>query len=272
MKYERKTFPVFLTQILTGAGIVAPAREVTFALLYMVGIISAEIITALVSPQGGIVFHAVLLSLLILHASLFPGQYNRKLLLSLALAPLTRILSLAMPLSGLPQIYWYPIIYAPLLAASIVVMRNLNYGFQEVGVAWRKIRLQLLVGLTGVGFGFIEYHILRPEPLISDLAVSQLLLPAFVLVVGTGFVEELIFRGVLQRAFGESLGVWGLVYVSFLFAVLHIGHLSALDVGFVFVIALFFSWTVKKTGSLLGATLSHGITNIFLFLVFPFLL
>ncbi len=61
-----------------------------------------------------------------------------------------------------------------------------------------------------------------------------------------------------------------MLYVSGLFAILHMGFLSWLDVIFVFSVALFLSWVVKKTGSLLGVTLSHGITNIMLFLVVPF--
>jgi membrane protease YdiL (CAAX protease family) len=48
------------------------------------------------------------------------------------------------------------------------------------------------------------------------------------------------------------------------------GFLSWLDVIFVFLVALFFGGVVKKTGSLLGVTLSHGITNIMLFLIAPF--
>ena len=90
-------------------------------------------------------------------------------------------------------------------------------------------------------------------------------------VVGTGFVEEFIFRGVLQRTAMEVFGRWGIIYVSLLFAVMHIGFLSLIDVTFVFAVALFFGWVVKKTGSLFGVTLAHGITNIILYLIAPFL-
>ena len=74
----------------------------------------------------------------------------------------------------------------------------------------------------------------------------------------------------LQRTAVEAFGGWGIIYVSLLFAVLHIGFLSLIDVVFVLGVALFFGWVVKKTGSLLGVTLSHGITNILLYLVIPF--
>jgi hypothetical protein len=36
-------------------------------------------------------------------------------------------------------------------------------------------------------------------------------------------------------------------------------------------VALFFGWVVKKIRPLFGANLSHGITNIVLFIIAPFL-
>jgi hypothetical protein len=128
-----------------------------------------------------------------------------------------------------------------------------------------------MVGLTGIGFGLLEYFILAPEPMVAELSWQTALLPALILILSTGFVEELIFRGILQRAAVESFGGWGIVYISSLFAILHIGFLSWVDVVFVFAIAMFFGWVVKKTGSLLGVTLSHGLTNIILFIVAPLL-
>ncbi len=63
---------------------------------------------------------------------------------------------------------------------------------------------------------------------------------------------------------------WGILYVSLLFAVLHMGFLSWIVVVFVFIVGLFFGWVVKKTGSLLRVTLAHGITNTIMYLVAPF--
>ncbi len=175
-----------------------------------------------------------------------------------------------MPLADIPQIWWYLIIYTPLLAAAIVVMRILNYRPGQVGLTLKWFPVQLVIGLTGVVFGVAEYFILAPEAMVAELTWQEVWLPALILLLGTGFVEEFIFRGVLQRSAVEAFEGWGVIYVSLLFAILHIGFLSWIDVVFVFVIALFFGWVVKKTGSLLGVTLSHGITNILLYVIFPF--
>ena len=107
-------------------------------------------------------------------------------------------------------------------------------------------------------------------PMVAEFTWQAVWWPALIFLVCTGFVEELIFRGVLQRSAVALWGWRGIIYVSLLFAILHIGFLSWIDVVFVFAVAVFFAWVVKRTGSLLGVTLSHGITNIVLYLVAPF--
>ena len=96
-------------------------------------------------------------------------------------------------------------------------------------------------------------------------------MPAFILAIFTGLLEEVVFRGLMQRAAGEVLGRWGMLYVAVLFAVLHFGYKSPLDVIFVLAVGIFFGWVVARTHSLLGVTISHSLTNIILFLVMPFL-
>jgi membrane protease YdiL (CAAX protease family) len=119
----------------------------------------------------------------------------------------------------------------------------------------------------------VEYFILREEAEASGQVLQETwLLTAFFLLVCTGFVEELIFRGVMQHSAEGMFGWWGIIYVSFLFGIFHLIHNSWMDVVLVFGIALFFGWVVKKTGSLLGVTLSHGIANIALYLVIPLFL
>lgn len=240
------------------------------AILYLVAIAVAEVITVFYMPLWGIVAHIVILIVVIVHSAVTTRYPHRPLLLSLALVPLVRIISLSMPLANIPQIWWYPIIYAPLLAAAIVVMRLLEYRPEQVGLTFSWLPVQLVVALTGVGFGIAEYFILAPEAMVAELTWQVIWLPALIFLLCTGFVEEFIFRGVLQRSAVQALGGWGIVYISFIFATLHIGFLSWINVAFVFVIALFFGWVVKKTNSLLGVSLCHGMINIVLYLVAPF--
>ncbi len=241
------------------------------ALAYLAGLAAAEALTALIEPRIGLVLHAVLLVTLLLHAARNWGRRTRDLLLCLGFAPLIRLLSLSMPLAGFPLITWYLIISIPLFVATFLAARTLEFSGQSIGLNLRRFPVQILVGLTGLAFGYLEYLILKPEPLAEALTWEQLWLPALVLLVCTGLGEELIFRGVMQRAATDVLGELDVLYVSAVFAVLHIGYQSLLDVLFVFWVALFFGWVVARTGSLLGVALSHGLTNIALFLIVPFL-
>ncbi|MFX1536196.1 MAG: lysostaphin resistance A-like protein [Promethearchaeota archaeon] len=151
-----------------------------------------------------------------------------------------------------------------------MVVRRLGYTRWEIGLNLNKLPYQFLIMLTGVPFGIAEYYILKPSPLVDSSTWEGMLLPALILIVCTGFVEELCFRGVMQLSAGEALGQWGWIYIAVLFAAMHIGYLSIWDGIFVLAVGLFFGLMVNKTRSIIGVTLSHGITNVILYLVAPF--
>ena len=241
------------------------------ALVYLALIALAELVTTYGEPRVGLGLHGGLLVILLLHTALASGHAYHRLLLSLALAPLIRMLSLSLPLLDFPLLYWYLIISIPLFVATVLTVRALGFSREQLGLTMRKLPLQLLVALTGITFGVAEYYILRPEPLIANPTWGSILVASLILMVCTGFVEELIFRGVIQRASIQALGRFGLVFVALLFTILHIGYGSIPDMILVFSAALLFGWVAEATWSLLGVTLAHGLTNIMLFLVMPFL-
>jgi membrane protease YdiL (CAAX protease family) len=241
------------------------------ALGYLVALTVAELLTALIEPRVGLVLHGAVLMTLLLHTALTWGHPNHRFLLSLTFAPLIRLLSLSMPLSGFPLIYWYFIVSVPLFAAAVIALRTLGFSRVGIGLNLKALPLQVLVALTGMSLGYIEYRILQPAPLTRNLGWEETWLPALILLVCTGFAEELIFRGMMQEAATQVCGpVWGVLYVAALFAVLHVGYQSLPDVLFVFNVALFFGLAKTVTGSILGVSLAHGMTNILLFLTMPF--
>jgi membrane protease YdiL (CAAX protease family) len=241
------------------------------ALGYLVALAVAEELTTLTDARVGLAVYGMLLAGLILHTALTWRRPFYKLFLSLTVVPLIRLLSLSLPLASLPLVYWYLIVSIPLFVAAFLIAHTVGFSWRQIGFNLKGLPVQGLVGLTGLILGYIEYQLLRPEPLTQAFTWDQLWLPTLILLVCTGFAEELLFRGVMQRAATEAMGSLGGLYVAALFAVLHVGHRAWLDIPFVFGVALFFSWVVAKTQSLLGVTLAHGLTNITLFLVFPLL-
>jgi membrane protease YdiL (CAAX protease family)/LysM repeat protein len=237
---------------------------------YLVALAAAELLIALRSLEAGLALHLTLLFALPIHATFAPAR-QQALLLTLVFAPLVRLVSLALPLAGLPIQSWWLLTSIPLFISALAAIRILGFSRQQLGLQIDRLPRQLAIALVGIPLAATEYFILHPAPIVVELSWETVLVPAAVLVISTGFLEELLFRGVMQAAAAPLLGRWGLVYVSVLFAVLHIGYLSVLDVVFVFAVGLGFAWLVARTGSLLGVTLAHGLTNVGLFVVFPVL-
>ena len=276
---------------------VKPAPKVTVKevvpWLFGLAIMVAELFVTLFNVRTGVVIHVFLLLALLVLASviwhregraaasideaaneiLIQGTPGYRFYLALTLAPIIRILSLAIPMWNFPVMYWYVVTGAPLLLTSFVIIRVAGYRPEDVCLRLGRLWEQAGVALAGVPLGWIEYQILRPASLLPGGNVKMLVLAGLILLVFTGLVEEVIFRGILLKAADDYLGkTHSLVYCCFIFAILHIIHNSSLDVMFVFGVALLFIFFVRRTGSLLGVTLAHGITNIMLYLVWPLLL
>jgi len=236
---------------------------------------AAELLVTYGNPIAGIVLHAVILTSLIAAAGLGTDvaqpSANNRLLYSLTLVPLIRILSLSMPLARFDPAVWYVMAGLPVFLAALVIMGPLRLRPAAIGLRPSWSPLQPSVAVLGFALGFFEYQILRPKPLIEDLTLSSFVLPALILLIATGFLEEFLFRGILQTTASPVLGRFAVPYVSVVFAILHIGYRSAADVAFVLAIALIYGWVVRRTGSIMGVSMSHGITNIMLFLVVPFI-
>ncbi|MBO3810291.1 MAG: CPBP family intramembrane metalloprotease [Candidatus Brockarchaeota archaeon] len=234
-------------------------------------IASAETVTTFMDPLYGLSLHTLtLIFMLSLSALKYADNPSSNLYLSLSLAPLIRIVSLSLPLAYFPRYAWYLLAGLAIFSAALASIRAMGLRLKDVGVTLSKPAIQLAMGATGVPLGVIEYFILKPEYLAPGLNSLELTLLALALIFSTGFVEELVFRGVIQRSAVASLGgKAGVLGTAFIFAILHIGWLSTLDFLFVFSIGLFFGLAVLKTGNIIGASLSHGLTNVLLFLILP---
>lgn len=241
-------------------------------LLFLLGVGAAEWATTYGHPQGGMLLHGLLLVSIFPVAALGLNGPAQKFLYTLALAPLIRLVSLSMPLATFQATYWYAIIGIPLLLSAYLIWRLTGLRRESIGLSLGvRWLLQILVGLSGLALGYLEYQILEPQPLVPEFSLAQVWAPALILLAFTGFLEEFIFRGLMQAAAAPVLRRLGVLYVSLLFAALHLGYQSAIDVVFVFLVGLYFALVVERTRSLLGVTLAHALTNIALFLIVPYL-
>lgn len=188
-----------------------------------------------------------------------------------ALVPLFRLVNLGMPVFFELTLSWLPLIYLPLVPALVLIARD-----QESITLTRIPRpLHLLVGLplaaiTSLVLAEIEYSIIRPDALVSSLAWPDLLFIGVVMICVLGFVEELLFRGILQRTLQGRIGtVAGLVLASGLFGLMHSGYGIPAEIAFAGGIGLVFGVVYDWTDSILLVTVMHGLVNVFLFAVIP---
>jgi membrane protease YdiL (CAAX protease family) len=241
--------------------------------LYFIAITVAELLTIFIAPWIGLACYVLILILFIVQPSFIEDDNVSNLITGLILIPLIRIISLVIPLIQLPEILWYPLIYLPLLVACISTMRTIKISPRQIGFILKGLPLQIVLGLfLGFMVGILEYAILQVEPMVEHFTISDILLPAVILLVTTGFVEELIFRGIIQKLAIPVMGsITGIIYISLIFAVLHVGFNSITDVAFVFAVSIIFATVVRSTNSLIGVIMAHGTANIVLFLIAPFI-
>jgi membrane protease YdiL (CAAX protease family) len=243
---------------------------ITTAYLILVG--AAELLTVYVAAYG-IALHAVILFTLSIHSALtisldpdFSG-----FLAVLIIAPLIRILSLSTPLVQFSYITWFAIISIPVYIAIFTCVYIQNLKPDDIALARPKVKhipLELGAILIAVPFGIAEYFILKPGALVAP-RVEALIIPSLVMILCTGLLEELAFRGLMQYHATRTMGFSGIIFTSVLFGVLHIGNLTIFDVVLAGSVGFIYSLVVQKTGSLYGISVSHGIINIILFLIAP---
>ena len=249
------------------------AKRNTIALVALLLVTVAEVLTTYGDPRTGIGMHIALLALCLCLGALVDDPRYQIFFLTLAVAPIIRIASTGMPLHAFPQVYWYLLTSIPLFIAAFSIAQASGIGPAALNLRMpsrRMLGIEAAVWASGLGLGYVEWRILGSDPLVAVQPLSGLIGGALVLLVCTGFVEELLFRGLVQFSAGTLLGPkTGILFSAGLFAVLHIGHRSALDVLFVAAVGLYFSLVVQHTRSLLGVTLAHGTINIVLLIAIP---
>ncbi len=241
------------------------------AAAYLIAIAGAEIVVIYSPPIWGVMAYILVLSIIVVRSAVVDRLYQQKLLLALTLVPLLRIASLSVSVLDLPSTWHYITVYALLLVAAVLAARILKYSPGGLGLDFNSPGWQLAVTATGPLVALIGYTVLEPEAMAASLSWREAWLPAL-LLLGIAFIEELVFRGIIQRGAVNALGRRGIIYVSLLYAIMYIGFVPLTWLAFAFLISLYFGWVVNETDSIMGAALAHGICNIALYLIFPFII
>jgi membrane protease YdiL (CAAX protease family) len=236
--------------------------------LHLLAIGLAEAAVVWVDARLGLTLHGVILLVLVAEAAFDREARFGRLCLGLTLLPLLRIVSLAMPLNRLDPLAWQLLVGAALFLAVAAAARHLSLRPGQIGLRFELAPFG--IAFIGLPLGLAEYYFLQPPPLLDAPTIAQLAAAPLVLILCTGLLEELIYRGVLLRVGRELLGNRvAVVYVALLAAAMQLGWGSWQHMLWYFMVSLFFGWLVLKTGEIYTVSLTRGFTNVVFLIIAP---
>jgi membrane protease YdiL (CAAX protease family) len=248
-----------------------PALFRLVALLYIAMVIMAEVVTMFVSVITGSILYGVLLIIVVNLSYFSKKRLIRRIYLAFTLLPLLRILSLAMPIQQVPPVFQYILTGVPLLLSTIFVISANGLPAFRLNLSSLEWVYQIIIGVSGIPLGLIAALTLKPPP--SLINKSNLLWIFLLWVVFTLFgavMEEVIFRGILQKALSYTFGASSIILTSLLYAGMFMGTLSPGYILFYGLTGLLFSIWVQISDSLAGVIVAHSLMNI-VFLLFVYL-
>ena len=253
-----------------GRALVVPA-----VVTYLAAIATAEVLVAFALPLAGAIVDATLIFVIVNHYLLLTmragasaaDQRAAAMIAVLALVPLLRLVSIAIPLMELREIYRPIAVAVPLLAAVVLVARVLSLRPADLGLRVGSWRIQAAIACGGIPLGLVAFAILRPP--VPGASVTQLALEVGILVTFAVLAEELVFRGLVQRVFDGFLGCPGVIWSACLFALVYLGSHVAEYVAFVAGAGVLLGWCVHRSGSIVGVIAAHGLLVAGLVAVWP---
>src|SRR5260221_3574750 len=169
--------------------------------LYFGLVLAVELVTIGVSPVYGLALDAVLLLLFLFLALRSRTQQQQRVPLALALVVFIRLITVSLPFMSFPTLYWPLVIGVPLCLAVYFILHTTGLSLGAIGLRAGSFWLQALVGLSGIVLGYDEYLILHTQPLVRPPSWALVFMTAPILLLFSGLLEEMLFRGVLQTIF-----------------------------------------------------------------------
>ncbi|OPX81375.1 MAG: CAAX amino terminal protease self- immunity [Methanosaeta sp. PtaB.Bin005] len=230
-------------------------------------ILLAEILIFYGKPEAAMPIHALNLVFL----SLSTIFVNNRTYPALMLLPLFRLLNVAMPVFFHLTLYSYVLVYAPMFIPMYMILKERFITAEEAGLTFERFWFFLPVSISmGLALGWGEYMVIKPQMLVVDNDLQQMLILALTMIFFVGIVEEFVFRSSLQTVLQERIGlIGGLVLASVIFGFMHSGYHLTLELLYVSLAGLAFGVLFWLSKSLPVVSLSHGVTNISLFLIVP---
>lgn len=244
-------------------------RSAWVMLGYVSALALAELLALWVNSVASVIAHALLVLVLLTHYARQREAVYRRVLPVLLLAPLLRLLSLSLPVAVVPRVYWAALSGVPLWIGVVLTARTVQLSAGASGLQRTRLWPEVWLALSGLPLSLIAYLLLPSQLRLTPGHWWEYGVAALVLVVFSGCLEELIFRGLLQRTLTEVFGPAGLLVSGLTFAVMYAGTHSPAFVLFALLLGAFYGWGVNRTGALWGVMISHSLVSLGAWLLWP---
>jgi membrane protease YdiL (CAAX protease family) len=230
-------------------------------------VVAGTTVTALVIAQAFVLFgetevaevaQIVVFGFLAVAYLAWRREPHRQMLLALALLPLVQLLSLSLPTRLFPMLEWFVMIGIPTYVLMVLAAYRLELRPYELGLRLTRWQPQARIILAGAILAIPGYLILRPAPLVTDPTPLNVATAALIVGLFGGFLEEGLFRGVIQSVAERSLARRSIAVSAFATGLLYSTSLDVRYVVFAVLVGILFGSVVRRTGSIVGVAGGHA--------------
>lgn len=236
------------------------------------GLITAELVTLSAGAGAGMLAHMILLGAVAILSLRMGRTPTHRLLLSLGMLPLVRIVSLAVPAAIIPVQYWFLQIGLAGLEGVFLVLRRLDLTFMDLGLQRTRVAEVGVVTAIGAALGLPAYLIAGRLDLGAGGGAIGLALAVVIVVVFVGFFEEILFRGLIQSAGTALFARGGIVLSVAATTVMYAASLNPRYVVFMALVAVFLGIVTRRSGSIAAPIGAHAALAVVQLVVLPIVL
>lgn len=233
--------------------------------LYVAAYIGALLAAELVGLEAGgmatAFIDAALVLALLVYPFLWPNRSDRETLPVLMLVALIPVVSIAAVVPSAPKLSWYVLTGVPLLAGAVLAMRMIDEPVRRLHLPIGDVALDLFTVSLGAPLGLLGYALLRPQRLIEHPTGPELVAIVLVLVVCGGFVEEMIFRGLLLAVVERFFSHWepAILCVAAINVTLYLGSGCISYALLIGVAGILYGAAIARGASIWSVSASHGL-------------
>ncbi len=250
------------------------ASSIFFILAIFIAIAISEYIFAFRDVSYGIVLSLfITLAIYIVVSFTSMGRDFVKSAESLSLIPLYVLFTSSLPWFFINQQYLLPAVYSVILALCFWHIYEHNIDLHELGFrSDNALKYSLIGAVLAIPTGVVEYFILMPAPSSPSFEITNFLRDVVYMLLFVGVAEELLFRGILMNDLKKVFGFnTAILAQGAMFGIMHMTWRSTYEIAFTFLAGVLLGYFYYRTRSLVGPIAWHGVNNIMLVSLMPYI-